>query len=93
MARFGRVLSAMVTPFDDEGKLDLDAARTLAAFGATIRDDLDLNGLVSRLLGVVDETMQPDEAWLWLHPAVDQGPGSHPAGGGAEEPVRRSRRS
>ena len=30
MARFGRVLSAMVTPFDEEGRLDLDMARTLA---------------------------------------------------------------
>jgi 4-hydroxy-tetrahydrodipicolinate synthase len=30
MSRFGRVLTAMVTPFDAEGRLDLDAARTLA---------------------------------------------------------------
>jgi len=30
MARFGRVLTAMVTPFDAEGGLDLDAARDLA---------------------------------------------------------------
>ena len=30
MARFGRVLSAMVTPFDDDGALDLDAAAALA---------------------------------------------------------------
>ena len=30
MARFGRVLTAMVTPFDDNGALDLDAARALA---------------------------------------------------------------
>jgi len=30
MARFGRVLSAMVTPFDDYGALDLDEARRLA---------------------------------------------------------------
>ena len=30
MARFGRVLSAMVTPFDADGGLDLDAARTVA---------------------------------------------------------------
>lgn len=30
MARFGRVLTAMVTPFDDNGALDLDAARDLA---------------------------------------------------------------
>jgi 4-hydroxy-tetrahydrodipicolinate synthase len=28
--RFGRVLTAMVTPFDDDGALDLDGARTLA---------------------------------------------------------------
>ena len=30
MARFGRVLTAMITPFDDNGKLDLDEARRLA---------------------------------------------------------------
>ena len=30
--RFGRVLTAMVTPFDDEGRLDLDGAQRLAAW-------------------------------------------------------------
>ncbi|MFN3258342.1 MAG: 4-hydroxy-tetrahydrodipicolinate synthase [Ilumatobacter sp.] len=30
MARFGRVLTAMVSPFDDQGELDVDAAVTLA---------------------------------------------------------------
>ena len=30
MARFGRVITAMVTPFDERGALDLDAAATLA---------------------------------------------------------------
>ncbi len=30
MARFGRVVTAMVTPFDGEGRLDLDGARVLA---------------------------------------------------------------
>ena len=30
MARFGKVLTAMVTPFDESGALDLEAARTLA---------------------------------------------------------------
>jgi 4-hydroxy-tetrahydrodipicolinate synthase len=30
MARFGRVLTAMVTPFDEAGALDLDVARRLA---------------------------------------------------------------
>ncbi len=32
MARFGRVLSAMITPFDDDGVLDLDEARRLARY-------------------------------------------------------------
>lgn len=32
MARFGRVLTAMVTPFDDAGALDLDAAADLARY-------------------------------------------------------------
>lgn len=30
MARFGRVLSAMITPFDSDGRLDLDEAQRLA---------------------------------------------------------------
>ena len=30
MARFGRVITAMVTPFDERGGLDLDAAARLA---------------------------------------------------------------
>ena len=62
-----------------------DAARTLAAFGATIRDDVDLDALVGRLLGVVDETMQPAATWLWLHPEVR----SAPEHGGAEWRGRR----
>ena len=32
MARFGRVLTAMVTPFDADGRLDLDTARQLARY-------------------------------------------------------------
>jgi 4-hydroxy-tetrahydrodipicolinate synthase len=32
MARFGRVLTAMVTPFDDNGGLDLDGAAKLASW-------------------------------------------------------------
>jgi len=32
MARFGRVLTAMVTPFDADGRLDLDVVRTLARY-------------------------------------------------------------
>ncbi len=36
-----------------------DVARTLAAFSATIRDEVDLNRLREQLLAVVQETMQP----------------------------------
>jgi hypothetical protein len=43
-----------------------DAARTLAAFANTARDDVDLNELSRRLVAVVDETMQPAHMSLWL---------------------------
>jgi hypothetical protein len=43
-----------------------DAARTLAAFGENVRDDVDLEGLQARLLGVVEETVQPAHASLWV---------------------------
>jgi hypothetical protein len=43
-----------------------DAAKTLASFSATLRDEVDLPTLTERLLGVVDETMQPSHVALWL---------------------------
>jgi hypothetical protein len=43
-----------------------DAAKVLAAFGATARDETDLERLAGELLRVVDETMQPEFVSLWL---------------------------
>jgi len=43
-----------------------DAAKVLAAFGATARDETDLERLTAELLRVVDETMQPEFVGLWL---------------------------
>jgi hypothetical protein len=45
-----------------------DAARTLAAFSATLRNEVDLSELREHLLGVVQETMQPSHVSLWLRP-------------------------
>jgi hypothetical protein len=43
-----------------------DAAKVLAAFGATARDETNLDALTGELLRVVDETMQPEFVGLWL---------------------------
>ena len=43
-----------------------DAARVLAAFGATARDETDLDALAGELLRVVDEAIQPEFVGLWL---------------------------
>jgi len=47
-----------------------DAARVLAQFGASVRHDVDLDDLTHGLLAVVDTTMQPAHATLWLAPAA-----------------------
>lgn len=47
-----------------------DATRILAAFGATLRSEVDLNKLSERMVAVVQETMQPAHASLWLCKSV-----------------------
>jgi hypothetical protein len=43
-----------------------DVEKTLAAFSATLRNEVDLNQLCERSLAVVQETMQPASVSLWL---------------------------
>ena len=49
-----------------------DAARTLEGFAARLREQVDLDALEGELLGVVDQTMQPTQASLWLRPQTGQ---------------------
>ncbi len=43
-----------------------DAQKTLAAFGTTLRSEVDLSQLTEHLLATVQTTMQPTQVSLWL---------------------------
>jgi hypothetical protein len=46
-----------------------DAAKTIEGFSARLREQVDLDTLSAELLAVVDQTMQPATASLWLRPS------------------------
>jgi hypothetical protein len=49
-----------------------DAAKTIEAFSARLREQVDLDTLSAELLAVVDRTMEPTTVWLWLRPPVER---------------------
>jgi hypothetical protein len=55
-----------------------DAARTLDGFARRLRDQVDLDALHGELLAVVDQTMQPTRASLWLRPRTAPGAAAAP---------------
>jgi hypothetical protein len=46
-----------------------DAAHTIQAFSARLRQQVDLDTLTAELLGVVEQTMQPTQVSVWLRPS------------------------
>jgi hypothetical protein len=63
-----------------------DAAKTLDAFGRRLREQVDLDALRAGILEVVETTVQPRQATLWLAPAADE-PDDVSPGGSAARPA------
>src|SRR6266540_3707992 len=84
-----RVQQAVDRRFD---RRRYDAAQTIQAFSARLRQQLDLDTLSAELLTVVDQTMQPTRTALWLRPAPAPR-ASSTAGAGGEAAPQRARGS
>jgi len=51
-----------------------NAAKTVEAFSTRLRDQVDLDTLSTELLAVLDQTVQPAKASLWLRPPTQVSP-------------------
>ncbi len=70
MARFGRVLTAMVTPFDEQGRVDLDGAASLAQWLVEQGNDgLVVTGTTGEASVLTDD--EQVEVWRAVRAAVD----------------------
>jgi hypothetical protein len=69
-----------------------DAAHTIQAFSARLRQQVDLDTLTAELLAVVDQTMQPTQISPWLRPsATPSERQSSPGTSRAERPTPATR--
>jgi hypothetical protein len=70
-----------------------DAAQTIEAFSARLRQHVDLDTLTTELLAVVEQTMQPTQASLWLRPSASAFPDQRSTGASraASQPTPASR--
>jgi hypothetical protein len=61
----GRIQAAVDRRFN---RRKYNAAKTIEAFSARLRDQVDLDTLATELLAVTDKTMQPTTMSVWLRP-------------------------
>jgi hypothetical protein len=85
-----RVQAAVDRRFD---RRRYDAAQTIEGFSARLRQQVDLDTLTTELLAVVEQTMQPTQASLWLRPSVSAFPDQRGTGASraASQPTPASR--
>jgi hypothetical protein len=65
-----------------------DAQQVLAQFAITARDETDMDKLTAELVGVVQETLQPEQVSIWLRsPELAKGFGKSPDNNNRQPPT------